>query len=574
MYEAAMPLWLNAWLDGLSARQLALVFCAFFVAITWLGTLLVHPLMRRVLHRNEPSNELIIHIAGTFGLVYAVLLGLLTVATFQNTKDVQDDIGREASDLSTIYSLSDSYPEPFRDQIKAGLRDYSHYIIDKDWPAHRRGIVLVGGEHRLEVIRATLMAHEPATKTQEQMQDELLRYLDAMRVSREQRLAAVTASIPQVLWYVVFIGAFLMIGFVWMLHMELVPQIILGGITAFFLGIMIFLIYAMDRPLQSAVSVPPDAFRSVYNLVMKWDEPGTPGEETFASIGTGQANGVYYPVGKAICQIVNRDIRTNGVRCSAETTPGSVYNIDAIQSGELEFGIAQSDVQFAAYSGEGEWEGRPFRGLRSVASLYPELVTVIARANAHINSLEDLAGRRVNVGSKGTGTRATWDAIEEELGWTDGRQVRPVELRADATTSALCSGAIDANLLIVGHPSPLVKAQQTACPITFVALAGPAIDKLIHDHPYYRRGIIPGEIYGIASDVPTFGGLATLVTSASVDARAVSVIAKAVLGNVVELRTLHPALARLTAGEMINGGLTAPLHPAAARVYKELGLLE
>jgi hypothetical protein len=145
--------------------------------------------------------------------------------------------------------------------------------VEKDWPAHRKGIVLMGGEHRLEVIRSTLMSNEPATKTQELLQNELLRYLDAMMVAREQRLATVTAAIPRVLWYVVVIGAFLSIAFIWMLHMELMPQIILGGITAFFLGTMIFLIYAMDHPLQGAVSVPPDSFRSVYDLVMKWDEP-------------------------------------------------------------------------------------------------------------------------------------------------------------------------------------------------------------------------------------------------------------------------------------------------------------
>jgi len=271
LVRGAMPDWASAWIDQLSAAQLALVFCAFFVGLTWLGILLVHPLMRRVLHRNEPSNELIIHIAGTFGLVYAVLLGLLTVATFQNTKDVQDDISREASDLSTIYRIAGGYPEPLRSELKRELRDYTHYVIEKDWPAHRKGKVLLGGEHRLEVIRATLMSYEPVTKTQEQLQTELLRYLDAMMIAREQRLAAVTASIPPVLWYIVFIGALLMIAFLWMLHMELISQIILGGITAFFLGIMIFLIYAMDRPLQGAVSIPSDSFRSVYDQVMKWD---------------------------------------------------------------------------------------------------------------------------------------------------------------------------------------------------------------------------------------------------------------------------------------------------------------
>lgn len=265
--------WINDWLEGLSAGQLAMVICAFFVGITWLGILLVHPLMRRVLHRNEPSNELIIHIAGTFGLVYAVLLGLLTVATFQNTKDLQDNVGREASGLSTIYRSTDGYPEPLRSELKAQLRDYTHYVIDKDWPAHKKGIVPIGGEHRLQVIRATLMSYEPATKTQEMLHNELLRYLDAMMVSREQRLATVNAAIPRVLWYVVVVGAFLTIAFIWMLHMELIPQILLGGITAFFLGIMIFLIYAMDHPLQGAVSVPQDSFQSVYDLVMKWDEP-------------------------------------------------------------------------------------------------------------------------------------------------------------------------------------------------------------------------------------------------------------------------------------------------------------
>lgn len=265
------PDWLTNWLDGLSAQGLALAFCAFFVGVTWLGILLVHPAMRRVLHRHEPANEIVIHIAGTFGLVYAVLLGLLTVATFQNTKDLQDTIGREASDLSAIYSVGSGYPEPLRSELQAQLRDYTRYVIEKDWPAGRGGTVLMGGEHRLDVIRASLMSYEPATKTQELLQSELLRYLDAMMVAREERLAAVTASIPRVLWYVVFIGAFLMIAFIWMLRMELGQQIVLGGITAFFLGIMIFLIYAMDRPLQGAVSLGPGAFRSVWDLVMRWD---------------------------------------------------------------------------------------------------------------------------------------------------------------------------------------------------------------------------------------------------------------------------------------------------------------
>lgn len=265
---------LTAWLNSLSAVRLALVFCGFFIAVTLLGILLVHPLMRRAIHRKAPANDVVTFAAANYGLVYAVLLGLLTVATFQTTKDLEDHIGQEASSLATIYRSADGYPEPLRSALKSQLRDYTLYIIEKDWPAHRNSRVLIGGEHRLQVIRQTLLSFEPTTKTQEALHGEVLRYLDAMNASREERLNSVTAAIPDVLWYVVVIGAFITIVFLWMLQIDLVPQILLGCITAFFLGIMIFLIYAMDHPLQGAVSVSAEPFQSTYDLVMKWDEQG------------------------------------------------------------------------------------------------------------------------------------------------------------------------------------------------------------------------------------------------------------------------------------------------------------
>jgi Protein of unknown function (DUF4239) len=266
-----MPEWITSWLDPLSPWQQVLIFCAFFVAIAWLGLLLVHPILRRHLHGDAPSNEVIIFTAANYGLFYAVLLGLLTIATFDSTKALVDTIGRETNSLSTLYRTADGYPEPLRSQLKSELRDYTRYVIDKDWRAHRRGLVLTGGEHRLEVIRATVFSYEPTSKTQELLHTEMLHYLDAMMASRQDRLIAVTAAIPGVLWYIVFIGALITIAFVWMMHIKFESQIVLGGITALFLGIMIFLIYAMDNPLRGAVSVSPEAFDSVYDLVMKWD---------------------------------------------------------------------------------------------------------------------------------------------------------------------------------------------------------------------------------------------------------------------------------------------------------------
>src|SRR5262245_58267507 len=178
-----------------------------------------------------------------------------------------------------------------------------------------------------------------------------------------------------------------------------------------------------------------------------------------------------------------------------------------------------------------------------------------------------LAVRAAGSGRHGTPSRGG-------RSWSGRQRVHPAELRPDASIAALCSGGIDANMMIIGHPSSLVRSQLDNCAVNFIAMTGPVIDKLVRDRPYYQSAIIPAKDYGMAADVPTFGGRASLVTSASVDARVVAAVAKAVVVHVAELRTLHPALARLNAREMIKDGLTAPLHPGAAEVYKALDLLE
>jgi TRAP transporter TAXI family solute receptor len=296
--------------------------------------------------------------------------------------------------------------------------------------------------------------------------------------------------------------------------------------------------------------------------------------ETFVSIGSGGMTAVYYPVAKAICQAIFRELREQGIRCSAETTPGSVYNLEHVVSGELEFGIVQSDILFSAYKGIDGWAGKPVTELRSVVSLYPEFVTVVARAEANIHFLADLAGRRVSVGSVAAGARTTWNLISGDLPLA--APVQLMELSQDERTSALCKGAIDANFFVVGHPSELVSKWLTACPSNFVAVRGPVVDKLVSKYPFYTRGFIPTELYHVPDKILSFGPLATLVTSASSDPRVVAAIAKEIMAHVAELKTMHPALAELEAERMVARTLTAaaPLHPAAAAVYKELGLIK
>jgi uncharacterized protein len=564
-----MTRWLVTWLNGLTAVELALIFCIFYIAITLLGIALIHPHMRRVVHGKGQVNDVVIFVAANFGLVYAVLLGLLIVATFQITKDLQDHIAMEASSLSTIYRGAESYPEPLRSELRSQLRDYVHYVLEKDWPAHRDARVLVGGDHRLQAIRQTLFSYEQTAKPQEALHAEMLRYFDAMNVSREQRLSAVSSSIPHVLWYVVIIGSLITIVFIWMIHMDLIQQIILGGTSAFFLGLTTFLIYAMDHPLQGAVGVGPEPFQAVYDSAMKWDESFD--GETMASLGTGEVDLVYYQVGRAICDIVNRDIRDFGVRCSAESTPGSKYNIEAIHSGELEFGIVQSDIAYTAYNGTGAFAKRPFRELRSVLVLYPELVTVIARSDSGIAKIADLAGRRINVGRQGSGTHAVWDDIQAAFGWKDPQIT---ELPAEQASRALCAGEIDANFLQVGHPSAAVRAQLVACPTSFVAINGPTIDALVSGAPYFSKGDISGQLYGLTADVPSFGSTAVLMTSAGVDEKAVAAFVRGIMAHIDDLGTKHQVLSSFTVGEMAGDNAPAPFHPAANQIYKALKLLK
>jgi TRAP transporter TAXI family solute receptor len=297
-------------------------------------------------------------------------------------------------------------------------------------------------------------------------------------------------------------------------------------------------------------------------------------QEIFASLGTGELNGVYYPVGRAICDIVNRDIRRLKIRCSPEATPGSVYNVDGLRNGELEFAIVQSDVAYAAFHGEGAFAGRPLTGLRSVLVLYPELVTIISRDDSAIRAIGDLSHKRIYVGRQGSGTRATWEALEAALGWSQGDQAKAMELPGDSTVQALCEGTIDASLLVAGHPSTAVRTQLDACAAHFVEVSGPAVAALVARAPYFREGRIPGDVYGLAHDTPSFGGSAVLMTTAAVDSKAVAAIAKTIVSQVPDLKPRHPALAKLDVDEMVGGNMPIPLHPAASQAYKELGLLK
>ncbi len=296
-------------------------------------------------------------------------------------------------------------------------------------------------------------------------------------------------------------------------------------------------------------------------------------QQKFVSIGTGGITGVYYPTGGAICRLMNKNRKETGIRCSVESTGGSIYNINAIRAGELEFGVAQSDWQYHAYNGTSKFEDKgPFEELRAVFSIHPEPVTIVARADAGIENILDLKGKRVNIGNPGSGTRGTWEVIEEALGWKRSDLALAAELKSAETGQALCDNKIDAYFWLVGHPSALTQETLASCASRLVSARAPALDKLVEERPYYSFANIPGGLYpGQDEDVPTWGVRATLVTSTAVPEDVVYNLVKAVFDNFDAFKKLHPAFAHLTEKEMISASLSAPLHPGAVKYYKERG---
>jgi hypothetical protein len=298
-------------------------------------------------------------------------------------------------------------------------------------------------------------------------------------------------------------------------------------------------------------------------------------QEKFITIGTGGQTGVYFVVGQSICRLVNRDSATTGLKCTAPSTGGSIANINAIKAGDMDMGVAQSDWQFHAYNGSSQFEGDKFDKERAVFSVHSEPFTVIARADAGIESFDDLKGKRVNVGNPGSGQLATMEVVLAAKGWTMEDFALASELKPAEQAAALGDNKVDAIVYTVGHPNGSIQEAVSTVDAKLVPVQGEAIDKLVAENPFYAYASIPGGMYkGTDSDVKTFGVKATFVTSSDVDDDVVYEVVKAVFDNFDRFKKLHPAFENLKEEEMIKDGLSAPLHDGAVKYYKERGWME
>jgi TRAP transporter TAXI family solute receptor len=298
----------------------------------------------------------------------------------------------------------------------------------------------------------------------------------------------------------------------------------------------------------------------------------------FVTIGSGDITGVYYPTGLIIAKLINEKREKYGIRAAVESTRGSVFNLNALIAGYLEFGLAQSDKQYQAVMGLSEWTDKgPQKDLCAVFSIHPETVTLVAAVDAGIKTIADLRGKRVNLGNPGSGQLQNSKDALGAAGLNPEKDIIPVKLRVTKAPGLLEDGAIDAFFCTVGHPSQTLKETVAGSrKVRFIPITGPGIEKLIAENRYYTKAVVPVRKNYLVSvnpvDVQTFGVKATLCTSARVPDDVVYAIAKEVFDNLEEVKKLHPAYADLTKEGMLEG-LSAPIHPGAMKYFREAGLI-
>ncbi len=311
-------------------------------------------------------------------------------------------------------------------------------------------------------------------------------------------------------------------------------------------------------------------------LVLSFAAAPASAKTTFVTIGTGGITGVYYPTGGAIAKMVNAKRDQYGIRATVESTGGSVFNVNAVMAGDLEFGVVQSDRQFQAINGLAEWEGKPQKKLRAVFSIHPESVTLAAGEDTGVKTIQDLKGHTVNIGNPGSGQRQNSIDALTAVGINYEKDIQAEAVKAAEAPGLLQDGRIDAFFYTVGHPSGAFKeATAGKRKVRFVAIEGPGIDEMIKEKPYYAKAFVPVKHYTAVNEenVPTFGVKATFVTSSDVPNDIVYAITKELFDNFDDFKKLHPAYEVLTKESMLEG-LSAPIHDGAMKYYKEAGLIK
>ena len=298
----------------------------------------------------------------------------------------------------------------------------------------------------------------------------------------------------------------------------------------------------------------------------------------FINISTASMGGAYYPVGANICKYMNHN---SNIRCSIETSAGSIYNANAISSNNSTLGILQSDVAYQVFNAEGVFKHKkPFKKLRSVLQLHSEALTIIVRKDSSIKVLNDWLHHRVNKGVPGTGTRGLIDTIFHYFDIKSQDFALVSDLKTSEQGSALCDRQIDVMLEGIGHPSGVVQEVNSTCKIRLVPMLESDIKQITKIHPYYSKTFIDPNVYSGKNSkftydkIPTIGIVAYLMSSDDISDDLIYNVVKEFLDNFQDFRSSHSIFFDFEMADVVPKDNIVPIHNGAKRAFVEYGLMK
>ncbi|MFT5571798.1 MAG: TRAP transporter TAXI family solute receptor [Cryomorphaceae bacterium] len=299
-------------------------------------------------------------------------------------------------------------------------------------------------------------------------------------------------------------------------------------------------------------------------------------EPSHMVLGTGSVQGVYFPIGGVICRLLNRHKSVHRLRCTLESTGGSIYNLRELREGNFDLVFAQSDWQYHAYHGTSTFkDDGPNPDLRAVFALEADPLALIVKQESDIQSFDDLAGRVVSFGyARSLQHRIINDYLAAKE-WTDDNFKQVRRMNDTKQVGQICAGKVDAILLLASSLTDHLKDLNDDCELRLLPIEGEEVQKVIEVKPYYRTAtILKGMHLNSLEDVMSFGLGATFVANEATSPKAIYHVVKEVVENFRDFKSLHPSLAALDKRELSHAGISIPLHPGAVRYYKESRLLK
>ena len=302
---------------------------------------------------------------------------------------------------------------------------------------------------------------------------------------------------------------------------------------------------------------------------------GASADKEFFSVATGTMSGTYYSLGNSLASLYNEKAGDR-FTFSAEATNGSGQNVEFLSAGESELAFINNDVAKIAYAGTGQYEGNQQEKLRGITAVYGNSVHIVVPSSSDVESVADLAGKRVSVGAAGSGVESIAKLVvgAYDMEYWDRQDFTPEYLGVSESMEQLKNGQLDAVFMTGLPPMSAVVDVFMSSDMKLIALESDVVDQLTQNYPELYKVTIPGGTYqGQDEDILTVANSGLLLTSSDMADDVVYELTKILFENTQYLIERNNVWAQMTL-EDATKGMTVPLHPGAEKYLREAGALE